>query len=289
MADVPAVPRRPASAHRLRLPRVGAVDAVGLEAHAAELASRALAYEAELRALVLAVRSSELAAVEPTATPDRVEELCARAARPDPTDASIPPVAAVCVRPALSTVCRERLAGTGVAVVAVGAAAAGAAEVELPFDGGAFVSGRTAAVFDEIAAAREAAAPAVLRVALDTGGIGGYEAVRRAALLVAAAGADFLSVASPFPVALPTALCVLQAIRDVRDETGRVVGVKSCGVTSAEQAVRLAVLVHETLGAEWLTPDRWRLGGPGLLNAVLTELRAQRTGVDQAHDFYAPA
>lgn len=288
MAEVPALSHRPEQSRRLRLLRVGAVDAVGLEARAAELATRSLDHEAELWALALTVRVSELAAIESTATPDRVEQLCARAVRPDPADASVPPVAAVCVRPALAAVCRESLRHTDVAVVGVGAAAAGVAEVELPFDGGAFVSGQTGRVFEAIASAREQVAPASLRIALDTGGLAGYDAVRRASLLVAGAGADFVALTSPALVALPTALCVLQAIRDVHEETGRVVGFKACEVASAQQAVQLAVLVHETLGAEWLTAARWRIGGAGLLNDVLTQLREARTGVYQAHDLYAP-
>lgn len=283
------MPRRAEPPYRARLPRVGSVDAVGLEARAAELATRSLEREAKLGVLGLAVRASELAAVAPTATPGRVEALCARAARPDPADPSIPPVAAVCVRPALAALCRERLRDTGIGVVAVGGAAAGVDAVELPFDAGAFLSGRTASVYDAIVAARRAVAPASLRVALETEGLGGYGAVRRASLLAAIAGADSIAVTPALPVALPTALCVLQAIRDARDEAGRAVGFKACGVASAEQAIQLAVLVYETLGPEWLTPGRWRVGGPGLPNAVLTQLREQRTGVYQAHDLFAPA
>ncbi|MBM3676927.1 MAG: deoxyribose-phosphate aldolase [Actinobacteria bacterium] len=292
-----------------RLPRVGAVDAVALEARAAELAKRSIKRDSKLWALDLAVRMMDLTTLEGADTPGKVAALCAKAMRPDPVDRSIPAVAAVCVYPNLVPVARERLGDSGVKVASVATAfpagqsslpvkiadvetavAAGAHEVDMVIDRGAFLSGRYAKVYDEIVAVKEACGPAHLKVILETGELGTYDNVRRASLLAIAAGADFVktSTGKIAPAAtLPVTLCMLEAIRDVHDATGRVVGMKPAGgIRTAKQAIQYLCVLSETLGPDWMTPDRFRFGASSLLNDVLLQIRKQRTGAYQNPDHF---
>ncbi len=290
-----------------RLPRVGAVDAVALEARAAELAKRSIKREAKLFALELAVRMMDLTTLEGADTPGKVAALCSKAVRPDPEDRTIPSVAAVCVYPSHVATARARLAGTAVKVASVATAfpsgqaalavkladvaaavEAGADEVDMVIDRGAFLSGRYGQVVDEVAAVKEACGGAHLKVILETGELGTYDAVRRASLLAIAGGADFIktSTGKVSPAAtLPVTLCMLEVIRDVHHETGRVIGMKPAGgIRTAKQAVQYLCLVHETLGPAWLTPDLFRFGASSLLNDVLAQIRKQRTGVYRSPD-----
>lgn len=292
-----------------RLPRVGAVDAVALEERAATLAKRSIKRESKLQALDLAIRMMDLTTLEGRDTPGKVEALCSKALRPDPADRSIPPVAAICVYPSLVGVAKARLAGSGVKVASVATAfpsgqsptelkvaevravvELGADEVDMVIDRGAFLSGRYAKVYDEIVRVKEAAAGAHLKVILETGELGTYDNVRRACLLAIAAGADFVktSTGKTTPAAtLPVTLCLLEAVRDVYLETGRTIGVKAAGgIRQAKQAVQYLVVVHETLGREWLTPDLFRFGASSLLNDVLMQIRKEKTGRYQSGDYF---
>jgi deoxyribose-phosphate aldolase len=292
-----------------RLPRIGAVDAVALEARAADLAKRSIKRESKLQALDLAIRMIDLTTLEGADTPGKVSALASKALRPDPTDPGIPPVAALCVYPNLVPVAVERLSGSSVKVASVATAfpsgqspldvkitetrdvvEAGADEVDMVIDRNAFLSGRYAKVYDEIVRTKEACGEAHLKVILETGELGTYDNVRRAALLSIAAGADFVktSTGKISPAAtLPVTLCLLEVVRDVYDETGRRIGVKAAGgIRQAKQAIQYLVLVHETLGPEWLTPDLFRLGASSLLNDVLMQIRKQRTGLYQSPDYF---
>jgi deoxyribose-phosphate aldolase len=155
-------------------------------------------------------------------------------------------------------------------------------------DRGAFLSGRYAKVYDEIVKVKEACGESHLKVILETGELGTYDAVRRASLLAIAGGADFIktSTGKVSPAAtLPVTLCMLEVIRDVQHETGHVIGMKPAGgIRTAKQAVQYLCLVHETLGPAWLTPDLFRFGASSLLNDVLAQLRKQRTGVYRSPD-----
>jgi len=301
MAQAPALPRGFELPLEPRLPRIGSVDAVALEERAATLAKRSIKQDSKLQAYDLAVRMMDLTTLEGADTPGKVAALCSKAMRPDPVDPSIPSVAAVCVYPNLVATAKARLDGSGVKVASVATAfpsgqsslaikladvreavALGADEVDMVIDRGAFLSGRYAKVYDEIVQVKEACGGAHLKVILETGELGTYDNVRRASLLAMAAGADFIktSTGKVNPAAtLPVTLCMLEAIRDVHDETGRVVGMKPAGgIRTAKQAIQNLVIVNETLGPDWLTPDRFRLGASSLLNDVLMQLRAQRTG-----------
>ena len=309
MAKAPALPRGFELPLEPRIPRIGSVDQVAVEGRAAELAKRSIKKEAKLWALELAVRVTDLTTLEGQDTPGKVAALCSKAIRPDPGDPSVPSVAAVCVYPNLVPTAVERLRGSAVKVASVATAfpsgqfpldlkladvretvAAGADEVDMVIDRGAFLSGRYAKVFDEIVRVKEASGDAHLKVILEVAELGTYDNVRRASLLAMAAGADFVKTSTgklPGAATLPVQLVMLEAIRDVFDETGRRVGMKAAGgVRTAKQAIQYLVQVHETLGPDWLTPDRYRIGASSLLNDVLMQIAKQKTGVYQGKDYF---
>jgi deoxyribose-phosphate aldolase len=309
MARAPAVPAGFELPLEPRLPRVGSVDAVALEERAATLAKRSIKRDSKLLALDLAIRTMDLTTLEGADTPGKVTSLATKAIRPDPSDATIPSVAALCIYPNLVPTAVERLRGSSVRVASVatafpsgqapldikvaearGVVEAGAEEVDMVIDRGAFLAGRYAKVYDEVVRVKEACGDAHLKVILETGELGTYDNVRRAALLAIAAGADFVktSTGKIAPAAtLPVTLVLLEAVRDVCDETGRRVGVKAAGgIRVAKQAVQYLVLVHETLGPDWLTPELFRLGASSLLNDVLLQIRKEKTGLYQSPDYF---
>jgi deoxyribose-phosphate aldolase len=309
MAQAPALPRGFELPLEPRLPRIGSIDAVALEERAASLAKRSIKRDSKLQALELAVRMMDLTTLEGADTPGKVAALCSKAVRPDPVDTTVPSVAAVCVYPNLVPTAKQRLRDTGVKVASVATAfpsgqspldvkladvrdavELGADEIDMVIDRGAFLSGRYAKVYDEIVKVKEACGDAHLKVILETGELGTYDNVRRASLLAMAAGADFIktSTGKVTPAAtLPVALCMLEAVRDVYEETGRVVGFKPAGgIRTSKQAIQHLVLVHETVGADWLTPDRYRFGASSLLNDVLMQIRWLKTGRYQSLDYF---
>jgi deoxyribose-phosphate aldolase len=309
MAQAPVLPRGFELPLEPRLPRIGSVDAVALEERAATLGKRSIKKDAKVWALELAVRVIDLTTLEGSDTPGKVAALCSKAVRPDPADRTVPSVAAVCVYPNLVATAVERLRGSGVRIASVATAfpsgqspldvklaevrdvvELGADEVDMVIDRGAFLSGRYAKVYDEIVRVKEAAGDAHLKVILETGELGTYDNVRRASLLAMAAGADFIKTSTgklASAATLPVALVMLEAIRDVYEETGRMVGMKPAGgVRTAKQAIQHLVLVHETLGVDWLTPDLYRIGASSLLNDVLLQIRKQKTGAYQSPDYF---
>jgi deoxyribose-phosphate aldolase len=309
MAKAPALPAGFELPLEPRLPRVGSIDAVALEERAATLARRSIKREAKLFALDLTVRMMDLTTLEGADTPGKVSALASKAIRPDPADLTVPSVAAICIYPNLVATAVERTRGTSVKVASVATAfpsgqtstqlkvaearevvELGADEVDMVIDRGAFLSGRYAKVYDEIVQVKEACGDAHLKVILETGELGTYDNVRRASLLAMAAGADFIKTSTgklPSSATLPVTLCMLEAIRDVYDETGRRVGMKPAGgIRQAKQAVQYLVQLHETLGTEWLTPDLYRLGASTLLNDVLMQIRKEKTGRYQSPDYF---
>ena len=309
MASAPVLPAGFDLPLEPRLPRIGSVDAVALEARAASLATRSIKKDAKVFALQLAIRVIDLTTLEGADTPGKVAALASKAIRPDPSDPSLPSVAAICVYPNLVPVARERLRGTGVKVAAVAtgfpsgqfptaikvadvrsAIELGAEEIDMVIDRGAFLSGRYAKVYDEIVQVKEACGDIHLKVILETAELATYDNVRRATLLAIAAGADFVktSTGKVNPAAtLPVALCMLEAVRDAHEETGRRVGFKAAGgIRQAKQAIQHLVVVHETLGSEWLTPELYRIGASSLLNDILMQLRKEKTGIYQSPDYF---
>ena len=288
---------------------VRSVDQVGVEERAASLARRSVKKSSKLWALDLAIRCMDLTTLEGADTPGKVAALCAKGVRPQPGDPSIPGVAAVCVYPSLVSTAAAQLRGSGVRVASVATAfpsgqsflevkvaetrqavAAGADEVDMVIDRGAFLAGDYQKVYDEIVAVKEAGGDAHLKVILETGELGTYGNVRRASILAMAAGADFVktSTGKVQPAAtLPVSLVMMEAIRDFERETGRAVGFKAAGgIRTAKQAVAYLVLLWETLGADWMTPERFRLGASSLLNDVLMQVLKERTGAYQSDDYF---
>ena len=309
MAQAPALPRGFELPLEPRLPRIGSVDQVAVEERAASLAKRSIKQDSKMWALELSVRMMDLTTLEGADTPGKVAALCSKAVRPDPVDRTVPSVAAVCVYPNLVGVAREKLGSSGVKVASVATAfpsgqvpldakladvhaavELGADEIDMVIDRGAFLSGRYAKVYDEIVRVKEACGHAHLKVILETGELGTYDNVRRASLLAIAGGADFIktSTGKVNPAAtLPVTLVMLEAIRDVHEETGRVIGMKPAGgIRHAKQAIQYLVVLHETLGLDWMTPDLFRFGASSLLNDVLLQIRKQKTGVYQSPDYF---
>ncbi|HLM64895.1 MAG TPA: deoxyribose-phosphate aldolase [Acidimicrobiales bacterium] len=277
------------------------VDQVGAEARAAMLATRSIKTSAKAFAIDLAVRMVDLTTLEGQDTPGKVTALASKARRPDPDDPTCPPVAAVCVYGDLVPPAVEVLRGSDVHVAAVATAfpsgraalavkladvaaalAAGADEIDMVIDRGAFLSGRYLDVHDEIVATREACGGAHLKVILETGELATYDNVRRAAWLAMLAGADFVktSTGKVSPAAtLPVTLVLLEAVRDFERTGGRRVGVKAAGgIRSSKDAIRYLVTVNETCGEAWLTPDLFRFGASSLLNDLLMQRRKLATG-----------
>ncbi len=309
MAQAPALPGGFELPLEPRLPRIGSVDEVGVEERAAALAKRSIKKDAKLFALDLAIRMMDLTTLEGADTPGKVAALCSKDVRPDPSDPSIPSVAAICVYPNLVPTAVERLRGTAVKVASVAtafpsgqspldvklrdvedAAAMGADEIDMVIDRGAFLAGRYAKVYDEIVRVKEACGVAHLKVILEVAELGTYDNVRRASILAMAAGADFIKTSTgklSGAATLPVTLVMLEAIRDVYEQTGRKVGMKPAGgIRQSKQAVQYLVQLHETLGPEWLTPDLYRLGASSLLNDVLMQIRKEKTGQYQSPDYF---
>jgi deoxyribose-phosphate aldolase len=274
------------------------IDQVGVTERVAGLATRSIKKDAKLAALDLAIQMVDLTTLEGADTPGKVRAMCAKARQPG---AGAPPVAAVCVYPDLVAVAKEAVAGSDVAVASVATAfpsgraslpvkladvhdavAAGADEIDMVIDRGAFLAGHYGQVYAEIRAVREACGPAHLKVILETGELATLDNVARAAWLAMMAGAEFIktSTGKVTPAATPAvALVMLGAVRDFEQTSGRRVGVKVAGgIRTAKDAIRYLVIVNEVAGQAWLTPALFRIGASTLLNDLLMQRIKQRTG-----------
>ena len=285
------------------------VDQVGVEARAAGLATRSIKTTAKAFALDLAVRMVDLTTLEGQDTPGKVAALCAKGRRPDPSDPSCPPVAAICVYGDLVPTAVEALRGSGVHIAAVATAfpsgrapldvkladvraavAAGADEIDMVIDRGAFLAGDYLTVFRQIADVRAVCGDARLKVILETGELVTYDNVRRASWLAMLAGGDFIktSTGKVQPAAtLPVTLVMLEAVRDWREATGQMVGVKPAGgIRTAKDAIKYLVMVNEVAGTAWLDPGWFRFGASSLLNELLMQRTRRRTGRYSGPDYF---
>jgi deoxyribose-phosphate aldolase len=286
------------------------VDQVAIDERVAALAKRSIKKSAKVAGLKLAVAMMDLTTLEGKDTAGKVRQMCMKALLPLDTDPSIGPVAAVCVYPNLVTVAKKALAGSSVKVASVATAFPsgqsplpiklddvrravefGADEIDMVIDRGAMLSGDYRKVFDEIAATKEACGAAHLKVILETGELGSLDTVRKASEIGIAAGGDFIktSTGKITPAATPqVTLVMLEAIRDHHYATGRFVGMKPAGgIRTAKQALHYLVIVKETLGDAWLTPNLFRFGASTLLNDVLMQLEKERTGFYQANEDFS--
>ncbi|MFP5310188.1 MAG: deoxyribose-phosphate aldolase [Actinomycetes bacterium] len=289
------------SALRRFLHGLPGVDQVGVEKRVADLATRSIKTTAKDAGLDLAVSMVDLTTLEGADTPGKVRALARRAIRPDLDDADCPAVAAVCVYPDLVAPAVEELAGSGVRVAAVATAfpsgrssrevkladtrmavEAGATEIDMVIDRGAFLSGRYGQVFEEIVAVKEACGDAHLKVILETGELATHDNVRRASWLALLAGGDVIktSTGKVSPAATrPVTLVMLEAVRDWHRATGEHRGVKAAGgIRAAKDALRYLVLVNEVAGPAWLTPERFRFGASSLLDDLVRQRRTRATG-----------
>ena len=302
-----------ASSLRRFLHGLPGVDQVGADARAAMLGTRSIKTTAKEFAVDLAIRMVDLTTLEGQDTPGKVRALSAKAMRPDPTDPTCPPVAAVCVYPDMVPFAAETLATSGVHVASVATAfpsgraalevkladtrqavEAGADEVDMVIDRGAFLTGDYLRVHDEIVAVREACArpdgsAAHLKVIFETGELATYDNVRRASWLAMLAGADFIktSTGKVSPAAtMPVTLVMLEAVRDFRESTGRMVGVKPAGgIRASKDAIKYLVMVNEVAGPDWLDPAWFRFGASSLLNDLLMQRTKMKTGRYSGPDY----
>ncbi|MDG4767898.1 deoxyribose-phosphate aldolase [Solwaraspora sp. WMMD406] len=284
------------------------VDQIGAQQRAAMLGTRSIKTTAKAQAIDLAIRMVDLTTLEGADTPGKVRSLCAKARRPDPTDPGCPPVAAVCVYPAMVPTAAAALAGSGVHLASVATAFpsgqaplavkladtaaavdAGADEIDMVINRGAFLAGRYHEVYTEIVAVKQACGDAHLKVILETGELSTYDNVRRASWLAMLAGGDFIKTSTgkvPVAATLPVTLIMLEAVRDFHAVTGRRIGVKPAGgIRTTKDAIKYLVLVNETVGADWLTPDLFRFGASTLLNDLLMQRSKLTTGVYSGPDY----
>ncbi len=290
-----------------------AVDAVMLEARAGSLAKRSIKASAKVAGIRLAIQCMDLTTLEGKDSGGRVRSLCAKAVTPSPHFPELPSVAAVCVYPNLVAVAKESLRDSPVRVASVAtsfpsgqsslevkiadtkfAIDAGAHEIDMVIDRGAFLAGRYQDVFAEIATVREVCAaapvPVTLKVILETGELGSYDNVRAASDLALEAGADFIKTSTgkvTTNATFPVAVTMCEAIRDYARRTGKRVGLKVAGgCRTTKQALTYLVIVKETLGDEWLRPGLFRVGASSLLDDLLMQYEKELTGHYAGADYF---
>ena len=290
------------------------VDQVGAEQRAAGLGTRSIKTTAKAFAIDLAIAMVDLTTLEGQDTPGKVRALSAKAVHPDPSDPSCPSVAAVCVYSDLVATAKQALGSSGVHVASVATAfpsgraamdvkladtrhavEAGADEVDMVIDRGAFLAGHYRTVFEEIVAVgaacvRPDGTRAHLKVILETGELQTYDNVRRVSWLAMMAGADFIktSTGKVQPAATPpVTMVMLEAVRDFLEQTGQMVGVKPAGgIRTSKDAIKYLVMVNEVAGQAWLDPRWFRFGASTLLNDLLMQRTKLATGRYSGPDYF---
>jgi len=258
---------------------------------------------ATLSEVDLAIRMLDLTTLEGADTSERVRQLCKTAMSPGGVGSSVPSVASVCVYPTLVGVASKALQGGSVKVASVAAAfpsgqarisqkvseieyavSEGADEIDMVISRGKFLEGEYEVVFDEICQCREACGTAHLKVILETGELETLGNVRVASELAMAAGADFIktSTGKISPAATFSAtLVMLHAIRDFRQRTGRMVGMKPAGgIRTSEQALRYLAMLEVELGSEWMTPEWFRFGASSLAGDLVATYERIQSGAE---------
>jgi deoxyribose-phosphate aldolase len=287
------------------LKKLSGVDQVGANARAAMLATRSIKTTSKRWAINTAISMVDLTTLEGADTVGKVQAICAKAVRPDPTDSTVPSVGAICVYNDMVGVARKHLdliGGENVPVAAVSTAFpsgrasmavklldtqnalnSGANEIDMVIDRGAFLEGRLIDVFNEIVSIRQLCGDkAHLKVIFETGELVTYDNVRKASFLAMAAGADFIktSTGKVAPAATaPVVLVMLEAVRDFYEMTQKRIGVKPAGgIRNTKDAIKQLVLVKEVAGHEWLNSKLFRIGASALLNDLLMQRMKMDTG-----------
>ena len=284
------------------------VDQVGCEARAASLGTRSVKTTSKAWAIDTAIGMIDLTTLEGSDTVGKVRSLCAKALVPDPLDPTTPRPAAICVYGDMVATAKAALGDSGIHVAAVATAfpsgrasmpvkladtrdavEAGADEIDMVIDRGAFLSGDYLTVFNQIAEVKQACDTAHLKVIMETGELVTYDNVRRASYLSMLAGGDFIktSTGKVQPAAtLPVTLIMLEAVRDWRDLTGTQVGVKPAGgIKTTKDAIKYLVMVSEIAGDDWLTPEWFRFGASSLLNDLILQRQKLATGAYSGADY----
>src|SRR5262245_49838100 len=288
--------------------RAPTIDQIGAEERVERLQKRSIKKDSKVQALKLALSMIDLTTLEGADSPGKVRQMCYKAAHLDDNLPDIPHVAAVCVYPTLVKIAKSDVKNSGIKVAAVAtglpsgkyplnvklddtrlAVGEGADEIDMVISRGHFLAGDYNYVFDEIAQVKEACGDAHHKVILETGELSTYDNVRRASDLAMHAGADFIktSTGKVQPAAtLPVTLVMLEAIRDFYQSTGRKIGMKPAGgISNAKTALQYLVVLRETLGQDWLTPDLFRIGASRLANDILMQIAKERSGVYQSLDY----
>jgi len=296
------------------------VDTVMVDQRAGAFSRRSIKTDSKAAGLRLAISMLDLTTLEGKDSPEKVRSLCRKAMSPyaGDLDTPVPPVAAVCVYPSHVQTAARMLSGSGVRVASVAtgfpsgqypldvrlrdvsaAIEAGADEIDMVINRGAFLAGRITEVAEEIRQVWQACDGAHLKIILETGELETYQNIRKASDLAIEAvastgvlrdGEVFIktSTGKISPAAtMPVTLVMLEAIRDHFLSTGIRIGMKPAGgIKTAKQALHYLVMVKETLGEEWLTPRLFRFGASSLTNDLLRQLLKGLTGHYMAmHDF----
>jgi deoxyribose-phosphate aldolase len=292
------------------LSRVPAVDEVGVNERVARFQTRSIKASSKVEALKLILSMIDLTTLEGQDTPGKVQQLCQKAIHLHDSMPGLPHVAAICVYPTMVAVAKQALQGHDINIASVATAfpsgmstlsvklddtrmavAAGATEIDMVISRGAFLAGDYRYVFDEIVAVKAACGEAHLKVILETGELGTLDRVRRASVLAMYAGADFIktSTGKIQPAAtMQVTLVMLQAISDFYRDTGKMIGMKPAGgISTSKLALHYLVMLRETLGNAWMTPEWFRFGASSLANDVLMQLMKQSTGVYQSPDYFS--
>jgi deoxyribose-phosphate aldolase len=292
------------------LSRSPTIDQIGVEERVERLTKRSIKKESKVHALKLALSMIDLTTLEGADSPGKVRQMCYKAAHLHDQLPGVPHVAAVCVYPTLVRLAKESVKGTNIKVAAVAtgfpsgqypldvklrdtryAVDEGADEIDMVISRGHFLAGDYQYVFDEIAQVKEACGPAHLKVILETGELGQLDQVRKASDLAMHAGADFIktSTGKVVPAAtLPVTLVMLEAIRDFYHATGKKIGMKPAGgIATAKVAIQYLVVLRETLGQDWMTPDLFRIGASRLANDILMQLTKEASGAYQSLDYFS--
>lgn len=286
------------------------IDQIGVEERIERLSQRSIKKDSKVQALKLLITMLDLTTLEGKDTPGKVTQMCYKARHLCDALPDLPTVAAVCVYPDFVRVAKDALKGSGIKVASVAtffpsghgtmeakveetkrAVGEGADEIDMVISRGRFLAGDYSFTFDEVATIKEACGAAHLKVILETGELCTLDNVRRASEIAMYAGADFIktSTGKVQPAAtLPVTLVMLEAIRDFYYRTGKKIGMKPAGgIATSKLALQYLVVLRETLGQDWLTPDLFRLGASKLANDIVMQLTKEKTGVYQSLEYFS--
>ena len=294
----------------INIQKTKSIDQVNTQERVSRLFSRSIKKESKMQALYLALSMIDLTTLEGKDSEGKVKQLCYKASHLHYKHPGLPYVAAICVYPTMVPIAKKELAGTGINVASVATAFpsgmadinakldevksvvdAGADEVDMVISRGRFLNGDYDYVSDEISQVKDACGKAHLKVILETGELVTLDNVQLASDIAMEAGADFIktSTGKVSPAATPpVVLTMLEAIRDFQIKTGKKVGMKPAGgISTAKQAIQYLVMIKETLGDDWLSPNLFRFGASSLANDILMQIMKQSTGQYQSKDYFS--